>query len=94
MLEAPPPDTPVIVSTAPGLRWANPADVMQALAFALRYRGRKRIDSAVETMARITAERLLDHLKASGFVVMQQSPKPIEPDLHYCPSVRDAAQGP
>ena len=49
-------------------------DVVQALSFALRYRGRKRVDTAVEAMARITAERLTEHLARSGFVVMKKPP--------------------
>ena len=47
---------------------------MQVIAFALRYHGRKRVDTAGEVMARITAERLVDHLRQSGFVVMKKPP--------------------
>ena len=35
---------------------------MDSLAFALRYEGRKRVNHADETMARITADRLVRHL--------------------------------
>ena len=63
---APPADAP--------LRPAEAEDVTQALAFALRYRGRKRVDTAGEAMARITAERLVEHLRQSGFVVMKKPP--------------------
>lgn len=56
------------------LRPAEPEDVTQALAFALRYRGRKRVDTAGEAMARITAERVVEHLRQSGFVVMKKPP--------------------
>ena len=48
---APPADSPVRTSSgvdAMPLRLAEPEDVMQAIAFALRYRGHKRIDTAGE----------------------------------------------
>lgn len=47
-------------------------DVQQSLAFALRFQGRKRIHSADEAMARIIAERLVEHLRRSGFVIMKR----------------------
>lgn len=47
---------------------ADPEDVQQTLAFALRFHGRKRVHNADEAMARITAERLVEHLRQSGFV--------------------------
>jgi hypothetical protein len=60
--EAPPADARVVPASigTTSLRPADPADLMQALAFALRYRGRKRVDSAGEIMAQITTERLVD----------------------------------
>lgn len=83
--QASPPDTSVssTLGTEPGLRPTNPADLVQALAFALRHRGRKRVDTAGEAMARITAERLVEHLAQSGFVVMQKPARPDGPDWHY-----------
>ena len=65
----------------------------QALAFALRYRGRKRTDSASEAMAEITAERLVEHLAQSGFVLMRRQPPHIGPDMHYGPSVARVIRG-
>ena len=62
--EAPPADAPIVpasMATAQ-LHPADPADLTQTLAFALRYRARKRVDTAGEIMARITAERLVEHL--------------------------------
>jgi len=38
-----------------------------ALATALRQPGRKRVHTADEVMARITAERLVQHLEQSGY---------------------------
>ena len=40
--------------------------------FALRCSGRKRVHDADEVMARITAERLVEHLERSGYVVMHK----------------------
>ncbi len=54
---------------------ADPQGVQQTLAFALRFTGRKRVHNADEAMARITAERLVEHLRQSGFVVMKRPPR-------------------
>jgi hypothetical protein len=53
------------------LRPATPDEIVETLAFALRYRGRKRMHDADEAMSRITAERLVQHLERSGFVIMK-----------------------
>ena len=57
------PDTPP--------RLAQPDEIADALAFALQYEGRRRVRHADTLMARITAERLVRHLKRSGFVLMK-----------------------
>ena len=62
-------------------------DVAQALAFALLYRGRKRVNDAAEMTARITAERLVEHLHRCGFVITRRDLKPPGPDVQYAPSV-------
>ncbi len=49
-------------------------DLADALAFALRFSGRKRVDNADEIMAGIVAKRLVEHLERSGFVVMKKPP--------------------
>jgi hypothetical protein len=56
----------------PHLHPATQADVAEALAFALRYDGRKRVRDADLIMARITADRLVRHLEQSGFVLMKR----------------------
>jgi hypothetical protein len=56
------------------LRPATPDEIAETLSFALRYRGRKRVHDADDAMARITAERLVRHLEASGFVLMKRAP--------------------
>ena len=50
---------------------ADPSDLAAALAFALRYQGRKRVHNADEIMAEIVAKRLVEHLERAGFVVMK-----------------------
>jgi hypothetical protein len=49
-------------------------ELNQSLSFALRFNGRKRVPDADETIARITAERLVEHLVRSGYVVMHKPP--------------------
>ena len=53
---------------------ADPKDLADALAFALRYSGRKRVHDAAEMMAGIVAKRLVEHLERSGFVVIKKPP--------------------
>ncbi len=55
---------------------AKAEDITDALAFALRYSGRKRIHDSAEIMAAIVAKRLVEHLQRSGFVVMRKPPIP------------------
>ncbi len=63
-----------IMSGTPDLRPATRDEFAQSLSFALRYNGRKREHDADETMARITAERLVEHLEWSGYVIMHKPP--------------------
>ena len=58
----------------PHLRPATPDEIAEALSFALRYEGRKRVHHADDMMARITADRPVRHLERSGFVVMKSPP--------------------
>lgn len=51
---------------------ATPDDLAAALAFALRFQGRKRVHNADEIMAEIVAKRLVEHLERAGFVVMKR----------------------
>jgi len=53
---------------------ADPSDLADAVAFALRFEGRKRKHDADEYMAAIAAERVVRHLERSGFVVMKKPP--------------------
>jgi hypothetical protein len=46
-----------------------------ALAFALRFEGRKWTHSADEIMAEIVAKWLVEHLERVGFVVMKREPQ-------------------
>jgi hypothetical protein len=63
------------VPDADKLTPADPSDLAQALAFALRFQGRKRIHNADEMMAEIVAKRLVEHLEGAGFVVMKRPPE-------------------
>ena len=62
------------MTDAPQFTPAKPDDIAEAIAFALRYSGRKRVNDAGEIMARIVAARLVEHLERAGFVVMKRPP--------------------
>ena len=62
------------MSSASPLRPADSADVADALAYALLYDGKHRVHHADDAMARITAERLVQHLERIGFVLMRSEP--------------------
>ncbi len=51
---------------------ASPADLADALAFALRFKGRKPVHNADEVMAEIVAKRVVEHSERLGFVVMKR----------------------
>ena len=70
------------------LRPAQPDEIATTLSFALRYDGRKRVHHADDLMARITAERLVRHLEASGFVVMKAPPAPAPTTTPHMPASR------
>jgi hypothetical protein len=55
------------------LTLADPSDLADALAYALRFQGRKRVQNADGIMAEIVAKRLVKHLERGGFVVMKRS---------------------
>lgn len=54
------------------LRPASHEEIEQSLSFALRYEGRKRVRHADDAMARITAERLVQHLERSGYIILKK----------------------
>jgi len=60
----------------PPLQPAEPQDIADALAFALRYSGRKRISDSADIMAGIVAKRLVEHLDRCGFVILRKPPVP------------------
>jgi hypothetical protein len=53
---------------------ASPEEIAFAIAYALRYSGRKRVHDSAEMMATIVAKRLVEHLERSGFVVLKRPP--------------------
>jgi hypothetical protein len=62
------------MTSASPLRFADSTELADALAYALRYDGKRRVHHADDAMARITAERLIRHLERCGFVLMRQEP--------------------
>ena len=70
---------------APHLRLATPHEIAETLSFALRYEGRKRVHHADDMMARITADRLMQHLEGSGLVVMKLPPGGPDPTTSHMP---------
>ena len=52
---------------------ATADELEESLSFALRYAGKKRVHTADDVMARVTAERLVQHLKRSGYVLMRRA---------------------
>jgi hypothetical protein len=57
---------------------ATREELVEGLSFAMRYQGRRRVrdDHADSFMSRVAAERLVDHLRQSGYVVMKKPPAP------------------
>ncbi len=53
---------------------AAPEELTETIAFALCFEGRKRVHHADDVMAHITARRLVEHLRRSGFVVLRKPP--------------------
>jgi hypothetical protein len=53
---------------------AKPDDVVEAIAYALQFDGRKRTHRADEIMARIVAVQLIEALERAGLVIMQRPP--------------------
>jgi hypothetical protein len=70
----------------PHLRPATADEIADTLSLALRYQGRKRVHHADDAMTRITAERLVQHLEASGFVLMKGPPRGAPTTAHMPPS--------
>ena len=54
------------------LRPATTSELEETLSFALRFAGKKRVHTADDVMARVTAERLVQHLEKSGYVLMKR----------------------
>jgi hypothetical protein len=67
------------------LKLADPDDLKFSIAHGLRFNGRKRVHYADNQMADIAADHLLQHLEASGYVILRKPPAPREPDRFYGP---------
>jgi hypothetical protein len=68
------------------LRRATPDEIAETLSFALLYQGRRRVHHADDAMARIVAERPVQHLEAAGFVLMKGPPRAAPTTSHMPPS--------
>lgn len=55
------------------LRPATPDEIDGVLSYGLQYKGRQRVHSATDIMARVTVERLRETLERSGMVVMKRA---------------------
>jgi len=71
--------------TDPKLTPATRDDLIQALAHALEFQGRRRARGDDGLMANIVAERLADFLEQSRFVVMRKSPAPLPTAAQHPP---------
>jgi hypothetical protein len=56
------------------MREASPEEAADTLAYALTFKAGKRTHDADRFMAAIVAERLVEHLKLSGFVLVKKPP--------------------
>ena len=54
------------------LRPVKPGEFVDALSHGLQFLGRKRVHTAADVMARVTAERLAQIVEQSGFVLMKR----------------------
>jgi len=71
----------------PKLTQADHADLVQSLSYALRFtRSGKRTSQNDLVMANATAERILEALKLSGYVVMKGPPAQSAIEAHARPS--------
>jgi hypothetical protein len=53
---------------------ADPSDLADAIAFALIFRGKKRVHDSDRFMAKIAGDRIVRHLENAGYVVMKKPP--------------------
>lgn len=75
-------------NSGPRSRPATKEEIVETLSFALRYEGRKRVHHADSVMARITAERLAEHMWRSGLKVVVEPPAAAPTTSHHShPSV-------
>ena len=71
------------MSDEPSLRPATPSELADSLSFALRYDGRRRVHPADDAMGRITADRLVEHLQRSGFIVLKRPDAVVPSASHH-----------
>ncbi|MEO3473385.1 hypothetical protein AAFN86_16065 [Roseomonas sp. CAU 1739] len=58
-----------------GLAPVSPKEIAESIAYALRYDARgKPVSGGWELAAKLAADRLVEHLERSGFVVLKRRP--------------------
>jgi hypothetical protein len=62
------------VTDAAKLTPADPQELADSIAFALRFSGRKRVHDADAFMAKIAADGIVRHLEKARYVVMKKPP--------------------
>jgi hypothetical protein len=67
------------------MREAPPEEATESLAYALLYRPGKRTHDAEAMLAKIVADRLVEHLRLCGFVLMKKPPAPHHTTTHHYP---------
>ena len=62
---------------------ADMEELVQSLAFALQYDGRRRTHDADRLVARVAAARLVEHLRKSRYVILKRPPAPPHSDTTH-----------
>ena len=70
------------MNTVPNLRPATREEIADALAFALRFNGRRAFPQSLSLMAQITVAHLVEHLERCGFVLMK-NPEAVAPSASH-----------
>ena len=79
-------DKDILMDEQSKLRPATVEECLEGIAFGLRFHGRKRMHDADAAMARIAAERILQSLQQSGFVLMKQPDRAAPSTAHHVKS--------
>lgn len=70
-------------------RPATDDEVVETVAFALRYEGRRRVRDADDAMARIAAARVVRLLRTSGYTVSKAATTAAPSTAEHMPGAKD-----